>query len=106
MSLYSLYLCLLCVTLVANFILIVILYKRKQRSSAIVALIILLLLVNIWFGPKLLTNALHASGIEFEILSRIAALGYIFVPAAFLTFSLANGAYKIYLEKFYYWVLV
>jgi len=106
MSLYSLYLCLLCVTLVANFTLIIILYEKKQRSSAIVALIILLLLVNTWFGPKLLTNALHASGIEFEILSRIAALGYIFVPAAFLTFSLANGAYKIYLEKFYYWILV
>lgn len=106
MSLYSLYLGLLFIAIIANSTLIAILYRRRQRSIAIVSLTILLLLINIWFAPKLLTNAIHARGMVFEILSRIAALGYIFVPAAFVTFSLANGAYKNYLENYSYWMVV
>jgi hypothetical protein len=52
-------------------------------------LIILLLLVDIWFVPKFITNAFHASGFLFESLSRIAALGYIFVPVTFIIFALS-----------------
>ena len=106
MSLYSLYLFLLCVTIIANSTLIFIIGKRKQRSFALVTLSILLLLINIWFAPKLITNALHASGIAYEMLSRISALGYIFLPAALVTFALANGGYKNYLDKFYYWAII
>ncbi len=106
MSLYSLYLGLLSITIIANWILIIFLYKRRQKSIASISLTILLLLVTIWFTPKLITNAIHANGLTFELLSRISALGYIFVPTAFVTFSFANGAYKHHLEKYYYWVLL
>lgn len=106
MSLYTLYLSLLSVAIFANSTLVLVLYKRKGKDVSIVALTVLLLLINIWFAPKLVTNALHAHGLLFSMLSRISALGYIFVPAAFVTFSLANGVYRRYLEKYYYWVFV
>lgn len=106
MDLYSLYLGLLFIAITANSILIIILYKRRQRSISIVTLTILLLLINIWFTPKLITNALHANGLFFELLSRISALGYIFLPAAFVTFSLANGVNRKYLQHYRYWAFV
>jgi PAS domain S-box-containing protein len=102
MNVYSLYLVLLGVAIVSNTLLIFILFQR-QRNIAGVLLTILLMLLNIWFLPKLITNAIHAQGITFELLSRIAALGYIFVPVAFLTFALANGPYKNFLLKYLYW---
>jgi signal transduction histidine kinase len=103
---YLTHLALLGFVIICNSILLIVFYRRTQRNTATISLLILLLLVNIWFIPKFLTNAIHASGSTFETLSRVAALGYIFFPIALLTFCLSYGGYYNVLQKIYFWILI
>jgi PAS domain S-box-containing protein len=103
---YFTYLFLLGLAVFCNAALIILLYHRSQRNITIVSIIILLIPVDIWFLPKFITNGFHAEGYWFETLSRIAALGYIFVPVAFLIFSLSYGKYFKPLYYISFWVLL
>jgi PAS domain S-box-containing protein len=103
---YFTYLFLLGLAVFCNIALIGLLYHRTQRNITIVSLVVLLSLVDLWFLPKFITNALLAQGIWFETLSRVAALGYIFVPVAFLIFSLSYGNYFKPFYKVYFWLLI
>ncbi len=103
---YVTYLLLLGSAIAINSILLIIVYRNSQKSLTIVTLIILLILLNIWFAPKLLTNAFHLSGDLFENMSRLAALGYVLTPATFLTFSLSYGRFNKVLNNVYYWISV
>lgn len=103
---YVVYLIFLTIVILINSILIVVLYRHGQKNTTIASLIVLLLQVNIWFFPKFLTNALHAHGILFESLSRISALGYIFVPVTFLFFTISYGMYHKLFQKISFWVLL
>lgn len=103
---YVTYLLLLGLAILGNCLLIFLLHRHGQKNLVTILLIILLLLVIIWFAPKFLTNSLHPKGEIFEILSRIAALGYIFVPPVFITFTLAYTGYNRILQRFFYWFLL
>lgn len=103
---YFLYLVLLGSSIVINSILLVNFYLRTQKNSSTISLFILLLLVNIWFIPKFLTNALHPSAFLFETFSRIAALGYIFVPVVLLVFCISYSSYNNVFRKFNFWLLL
>jgi PAS domain S-box-containing protein len=103
---YSAYLLLLSLAIIINAFLIAILYHSSQKNSTIASLIILLIQVNVWFTPKLLTNALHIQGQLFEHLSRISALGYIFVPVTFLVFALSYAMYYKLLSNYSFWLLL
>lgn len=103
---YSAYLLLLSLAVGINSILIGVLYRSNQKNSTIASLIILLVQVNVWFTPKILTNALHANSILFETLSRISSLGYIFVPVTFLVFALSYSMYHKVFRVFSFWVLL
>lgn len=100
---YSTYLLFLLAATSSNTVLVVALLRHSQKNSTIISLIILLIQVNIWFVPKLLTNASHAHGMLFETLSRISALGYIFVPVTFLFFSLSYVMYYTVFRNVYFW---
>lgn len=103
---YLTYLVLLGLTIILNSVLLVIFYLRANRNYATVSLFVMLFLVNMWFLPKFLTNAFHAHGFLFETLSRISALGYIFVPVALVLFCLFYGGYQKLLRKLYFWILL
>lgn len=103
---HLIYLVLLTLAVVSNSVLIILLHKFSRKNLAITALIVLLFALNIWFGPKLLTNALNPGENTFELLSRLAALGYITTPPALLIFSLAYGQYHRILGKLTFWVLL
>jgi PAS domain S-box-containing protein len=103
---YATYLTLLGLAIISNWTVMVVLYRRSQKSITSISLIILLLFVNIWFIPKLFTNAIRAEGLLFETLSRIASLGYIFIPVIFLIFTLSYGRYFKILYLFKFWVLL
>lgn len=103
---YLTYLILLGLTIVFNSILLVIFYRHTQRNGTTISLFILLLLVNIWFIPKFLTNALHPGGFWFETFSRISALGYIFVPVVLLYFCLSFGVYNRIINKLSFWIIL
>ncbi len=101
---YSLYLVLLGLAILSNCVLIFILYYRSQRSLATLSFISFLALITVWITPKFIINALSPNAATFESLSRISALGYVFVPVAFLIFALSYSMhYKIF-QKFYFWL--
>lgn len=103
---YVAYLLLLGFGIIVNSYLIILLYGNRQKNFTVVSLMLLLIQVNIWFIPKVLTNLMHAQGHLFETLSRISALGYIFVPVTFLIFCLLYGLhYKIF-QYIYFWILL
>jgi signal transduction histidine kinase len=103
---FYLYLLLLGLSIVANIVLIYLLYRHGQKNTTHVSLMILLLLVTIWFTPKFLSNILNAQDDLFTFFSQISALGYIFIPATFLVFSLAYAMlYKVFM-RFYFWIFI
>lgn len=100
------YLVLLGLSVVINSILLVIFYRHSQKNTTTLSLFTLLALVNIWFLPKFLTNAFHPTNEIFENLSRISALGYIFVPSTLLIFALSFGFYINLLHRLSFWLLL
>ncbi len=100
------YLFLLALAILINSVLFFLLFRYSQKNSAIVSLIILLALINIWFAPKFIINAFHPSALVFETLSRIAALGYIFVPPIFLVFTLSYGMYNKIFHTLSFWTFL
>lgn len=103
---YLLYLILLGLAIVCNTVLLVLYYRHSQRNITVFSLSLLLLLFNIWFLPKFLTNLYQPTGFMFETLSRISALGYIFVPATLLVFTISFGTYQRIFSKFSFWLLL
>lgn len=103
---YITYLVLLGLSVVVNSILLVIFYRHSQKNTTTISLFTLLFLVNIWFLPKFLTNAFQPTGQVFETLSRISALGYIFVPSTMLIFAISFGSYVHLLRKLAFWLLL
>jgi signal transduction histidine kinase len=103
---YLTYLVLLGLSVLCNSILLVVFYRHSQKNTTTVSLFILLLLVNTWFIPKFLTNAFHIDGALFESLSRISALGYIFVPTVLLIFAVSFGAYLHIFRRLSFWLIL
>ncbi len=103
---YEIYLSLLGIALVVNSVLIYLLSRSPQRGITIVSLIFLLFEINIWFAPKFWMNAFFPDGVLFETLSRIAALGYIFVPPTFLIFALSYSAQIKMFKYILFWIVV
>jgi signal transduction histidine kinase len=103
---YFTYLVLLGLAIVCNSVLLVAYHRHSQRNITTFSLFLLLLLVNIWFIPKFITNAFHATGMLFETLSRISALGYIFVPSTLVVFTLSFGAYQKIYSKLSFWLII
>lgn len=103
---YEAYIILLGMAIVSNSILLIVYYRHSQRNSTTLSLFLLLLLVNIWFIPKFITNAFHPTGAGFETLSRIAALGYIFVPPVLLVFTLTFGTYRKIFTNMFFWFFI
>lgn len=103
---YVLYLVLLGLAILSNCALIFILYYRSQRSLATISYIAFLALITIWIAPKFIMNAFHPEGYNFESLSRISALGYVFTPVAFLIFALSYAThYKIFQRLIFWFIL-
>jgi PAS domain S-box-containing protein len=103
---YVTYLLLLGLAIYANVILIIVLYRHNQKNVTITSLLILLVLIIIWFTPKFIMNAFHPKDVMFEVLSRIAALGYVLVPVTFLTFTIAYSRYQRIVQSIWYWAFV
>jgi PAS domain S-box-containing protein len=103
---YLTYLSLLGLFIAFNCVLLFIFYRHTQKNIATISLTILLLLLIIWHTPKLLTNGLHLSGATFEMLSRIAALGYIFTPVTILIFVLSFTKLHNVFYKVWFWLLL
>jgi signal transduction histidine kinase len=103
---YFTYLALLGLAIICNSVLLVAYHRHSQRNITTFSLFLLLLLVNVWFIPKFLTNAFHPTGILFETLSRISALGYIFVPSTLLVFTISFGAYQKIYSKLSFWLII
>lgn len=103
---YTLYLILLGLAVLSNCILIYILYHYGQRSFIIVSFIIFLLFINIWLLPQFLINLFHAEGMFFETCKRFSALGYVFTPAAFLTFTLFYTLRISIVQRISFWFIL
>jgi PAS domain S-box-containing protein len=103
---YSIYLFLLGSAIVSNSILMYLLFRYGHKNTAIKSFFVFLLLINIWIAPKFITNAFHAQGSLFEILSRVSALGYVFVPVVFIIFALSYGVYFKLFESMAFWILL
>ena len=78
---YQTYLTLLGLSIISNILFLIILYRFRQRSITTISLIILLFLVDIWFIPKFITNAFHASGFLTLIFRAVKAFTALKIPA-------------------------
>lgn len=83
------YLTLLTAAIISNFVLLTILFKRRQYTISVVSFSVFILLINVWGIANLLVNLPFASPKYFELSDRAAALGYTFIPVAFLIFALS-----------------
>jgi PAS domain S-box-containing protein len=72
-----------------NIALLYLLLRRPYRSSVVVAFAFFLIAITIWGIPQIIINWLGLSGLMYEQLDRLSALGYVTLPSIFFLFSLS-----------------
>ncbi len=100
------YIALLLLAIFCNSGLILLLSRRSERTFSIVRFILLLLCINIWAISDFFINYFALSGTVYEIFDKVMSMGYIFVPAFFLIFSLSFTLQHRLLRQYLFWFSV
>lgn len=100
MNIEIVYLIHLWLAICVNSVLIFLLIRKPERSLTSISFILFLFLIDIWAISQFLIQVFHGSTTFVEILDKTAALGYTFIPVAFLIFVLAFTGRTYFLRKF------
>ncbi len=105
-SMDTIYLLLLLLAIATNLFLILVLLLRKERSLSLTCFIFFLSLIVVWAIPQFIINFLPVTSYHFTHLNRISALGYTFIPVAFLLFTISFSGRAGFLRKYVFLSLV
>ncbi|MBI4080580.1 MAG: PAS domain S-box protein [Candidatus Levybacteria bacterium] len=104
----AIYLASLLTAIVSNSVLVIFLLRRSERSVITISFSLFLLLIAAWGFPQFFINSTYFSITPeiFEILNKISALGYVFLPSVFLLFSLSFTDHAKLTRSILFWIVV